>query len=209
MLKALVFLIVPYVSSGRWVHFSRAVLICQPHQHLFTHQNFSFLKVAYVLFKMQKKGGGEKKAPLKCQKNKKQGINVPFDCLGFLLTHLLLHHKISGCIPLQGHQDLHTSVQDRKNYQEKAERWPWWRKFACWDLNPRPFNHESGALTTELCLNSWIHSLAALIFLMIKKTPKVWIQTQKGSKERLFIMTRTRNMQIFREIPFVKPQNDT
>ena len=44
---------------------------------------------------------------------------------------------------------------------------------------------------------------------MIKKTPKVWIQTQKGSKERLFIMTRTHSMQIFGEIPFVKPQNDT
>ena len=37
------------------------------------------------------------------------------------------------------------------------------------------------------------------------------IQTQKGSKERLFIMTRTRthNMQIFGEISFVKPQNNT
>ena len=35
------------------------------------------------------------------------------------------------------------------------------------------------------------------------------IQTQKSSKERLFIMIRTRNMQIFGEIPFVKPQNDT
>ena len=31
------FLIVLYVSSYRWVHFSRAVLFCQPHQHLFTH----------------------------------------------------------------------------------------------------------------------------------------------------------------------------
>ena len=35
------------------------------------------------------------------------------------------------------------------------------------------------------------------------------IQTQKCSKERLFIMTQTHNMQIFGEIPFVKPQNDT
>ena len=31
----------------------------------------------------------------------------------------------------------------------------------------------------------------------------------KGSKERLFITTRTHNMQIFGEIPFVKPHNDT
>ena len=30
-------LIVPCVSSMRWVHFSRAVLFCQPHQQLFTH----------------------------------------------------------------------------------------------------------------------------------------------------------------------------
>ena len=34
-------------------------------------------------------------------------------------------------------------------------------------------------------------------------------QTQKGSNERLFIFTRTHIMQIFGEIPFVKPQNDT
>ena len=35
------------------------------------------------------------------------------------------------------------------------------------------------------------------------------IQTQKGSYERLFILTQTHSMQIFGEIPFVKPQNDT
>ena len=29
--------IVPCFSSYRWVHFSRAVLLCQPHQQLFTH----------------------------------------------------------------------------------------------------------------------------------------------------------------------------
>ena len=34
-------------------------------------------------------------------------------------------------------------------------------------------------------------------------------QTQKGSNERLFILTRTHSMQVFGEIPFVKPQNDT
>ena len=31
----------------------------------------------------------------------------------------------------------------------------------------------------------------------------------KGSKERLFIMTQTHNLQIVRVIPFVKLQNDT
>ena len=35
------------------------------------------------------------------------------------------------------------------------------------------------------------------------------IQTQKGSNESLFILTRTHSMHIFGEIPFVKPQNDT
>ena len=37
------------------------------------------------------------------------------------------------------------------------------------------------------------------------------IQTQKGSNECLFILTRTHmhSMQIFGEIPFIKPQNDT
>ena len=34
----------------------------------------------------------------------------------------------------------------------------------------------------------------------------VHIQTQKGSNECLFILTRTRSMQIFGEIPFIKPQ---
>ena len=33
--------------------------------------------------------------------------------------------------------------------------------------------------------------------------------TKKGSKERLFIMTRTHNMHIFGEIPLDMPQNDT
>ena len=35
------------------------------------------------------------------------------------------------------------------------------------------------------------------------------LQAQKGSNERLFILTRTHSMQIFGEIPFIKPQNDT
>ena len=35
------------------------------------------------------------------------------------------------------------------------------------------------------------------------------IQTQKGSNECLFILTRTHSMQSFGEIPFIKPQNAT
>jgi len=35
-------LIVPCVSSYRWVHFSRAVLFYQPHQQLFTHSSICF-----------------------------------------------------------------------------------------------------------------------------------------------------------------------
>ena len=37
MSEALVSIIVLYVPSDRWVHFPRAVLLCQPHQQLFTH----------------------------------------------------------------------------------------------------------------------------------------------------------------------------
>ena len=32
---------------------------------------------------------------------------------------------------------------------------------------------------------------------------------KQTTKKRLFIMTWTHNMQMFGEIPFVKPQNDT
>ena len=35
------------------------------------------------------------------------------------------------------------------------------------------------------------------------------IQAQKGSNERLFVLTPTHSMHIFGEIPFIKPQNDT
>ena len=34
-------------------------------------------------------------------------------------------------------------------------------------------------------------------------------QTQKGSNERLFTLTRTHSMQIVGEIPIITPQNDT
>ena len=34
-------------------------------------------------------------------------------------------------------------------------------------------------------------------------------KTEKGSNERLLILTRTHSMHIFGEIPFIKPQNDT
>ena len=40
--KALVFLTVLYVSSYSWVHFSRVVIFCQPHQQLFTHSYRQF-----------------------------------------------------------------------------------------------------------------------------------------------------------------------
>ena len=46
-------------------------------------------------------------------------------------------------------------------------------------------------------------SLGGVILLLL-------VQTQKGSNERLdFILARTHSMQIFGEIPFIKPQNDT
>ena len=50
MLKAVVFLIVLYVSSYRRVHFSRAVLFCQPHQHLFTDSlHLCFVIIMWIL----------------------------------------------------------------------------------------------------------------------------------------------------------------
>ena len=42
-----------------------------------------------------------------------------------------------------------------------TESWPWRIKFSrssCRDSNPRPFNHESGALTTELSRSPWAWS---------------------------------------------------
>ena len=35
------------------------------------------------------------------------------------------------------------------------------------------------------------------------------IQTQQGSNERLFVLTRTHSVQIFGEILLIKPQKDT
>ena len=35
------------------------------------------------------------------------------------------------------------------------------------------------------------------------------IQTQKGSNKCVFILTRTHSMHIFREVPFIKPHNNT
>ena len=44
---------------------------------------------------------------------------------------------------------------------------------------------------------------------VIKNWNKNEIQRQKRSNERLFTLTRTHSMQIFGEIAFIKPQNDT
>ena len=46
-------------------------------------------------------------------------------------------------------------------------------------------------------------------YLLLSVVSNFKIQTQKGSNERLFILTRTHSTHIFGEIPFVKPQNDT
>ena len=40
------------------------------------------------------------------------------------------------------------------------------------------------------------------------ENPPDVIQAQKGLNERLFILTRTHSMQMFGEVPFIKPQND-
>ena len=43
-------LIVPCVSSYRWVLFSRAILFCQPHQQLFTHSLLLFVLLLLLLY---------------------------------------------------------------------------------------------------------------------------------------------------------------
>ena len=58
---------------------------------------------------------------------------------------------------------------------------------------------------------SWYAINTSVIFtpsLRIKSIYKS-IQTQKGPKQRLFIMTQTYNLHIYGAIPFVESQNDT
>ena len=66
----------------------------------------------------------------------------------------------------------------------------------------------------ELCVRKrvWVHISLTPVYVHVCVsifTPETLILTQKGSNESLFILTRTHSMQIFGEIPFVKPQNDT
>ena len=49
----------------------------------------------------------------------------------------------------------------------------------------------------------------AFIFEIFNSYTRGKIQTQKGSNERLFILTRTHSRQIVGEIPFIESQNDT
>ena len=89
--------------------------------------------------------------------------------LALVLCHFMQSHvyKVCACLTVTCH--LHFWQNDRdllcateviwgwNGYRNKStESWPWRRKFSwrsCRDLNPRPFNHESGALTTELSLD--------------------------------------------------------
>ena len=55
-----------------------------------------------------------------------------------------------------------TGVEGIPKITVSTESWPWRRKFSrrsCRDSNPRPFNHESGALTTDLSRSpfAWHH----------------------------------------------------
>ena len=49
----------------------------------------------------------------------------------------------------------------------------------------------------------------AFIFEIFNSYTRGKIQTQKGSNERLFILTRTHSVALFGEIPFMRPQNGT
>ena len=85
----------------------------------------------------------------------------------FMQSHI---HKVHVCLAVTCH--LHfwqndggllraTAVtQGWNRYQIRVgtKSWPWRRKFShcsCRDLNPRPFNHKSSALTTELSPLLW------------------------------------------------------
>jgi len=70
------------------------------------------------------------------------------------------------------------------NRNKSTESWPWRRKFSrrsCRDSNPRPFDHESGALTTKLsplpC--SWCHSLAQGTWWWFYASSHIYVQTSK------------------------------
>ena len=64
-----------------------------------------------------------------------------------------------------GWQVCNTSCGKNTKIRVSAESWPWRRTFSrrsCQDSNPRPFDHEAGALTTELspgapyiCVGLW------------------------------------------------------
>ena len=51
--------------------------------------------------------------------------------------------------------------------------------------------------------------VAVVVVVVVLLLLLLLFKTEKGSKERLFILTRTHSMQIFWEIIFIKPQNDT
>ena len=57
----------------------------------------------------------------------------------------------------------------------------------------------------------WVASKLTDMFVrwLGQRTGRQDVEKQKGSNECLFILTRTHSMQIFGEIPFIKPQNDT
>ena len=83
-----------------------------------------------------------------------------------LQCHFIQSHigRVYACLAVTCHH--HTGQNDRDLYvllrqrwsgtdteiRVSTESWHWRRKFcrrSCRDSNPRPFNHESGALTTE------------------------------------------------------------
>ena len=80
----------------------------------------------------------------------------------------------------------------------------WLRCSLCLFLNSHCSSHDSEfQLVMLTVMAEFSKSFSHLGAVQIK------IQRQKCSKEHLFILTRTRSMQNFGEIPFIKPRNDT
>ena len=95
----------------------------------------------------------------------------------FMQSHI---RKVYACLAVTCH--LHFWRNDRgllratavtrgwNGYRNKSQhrKLPWRRKFSrrsCWVSNPRPFDHESGALTTELFPPPYIHRACFLAYL--------------------------------------------
>ena len=74
-----------------------------------------------------------------------------------------------------------------------TESWPWRRKLShhsSWDSNPKPFNHESGALTTELSMLH-VHQSACKCLLHTTFTNPKQNTCTHSHTQKIYIYTQT------------------